>query len=153
MHDDGLGGNNGSGVVRFAALLVAGVILALGLLQDRPNADAIWLVALAASAPCFALLLWPRLPRDLPTFNRTVVRLGTLLVVAFLLQVTKALGWNPEPGSTDFVAHVPQALVLLAGNLALIAGVVTLLRNAGRRERLAESAQEPEEERAIVVAH
>ena len=30
------------------------------------------------------MLLWPRLPENLPTFNRTVVRLGTLLVVALL---------------------------------------------------------------------
>jgi penicillin-binding protein A len=72
-------------LVRFGALLVAAAILGFGLLQREGNTDARWLLALAASAPCFAVLLWPSLPENLPTFNRTVVRLGTLLVVAFLL--------------------------------------------------------------------
>ncbi len=83
--DDGLGGGIASGLARFGASLAAGAILAFGLLQRQGNTDARWLLALAASAPFFVILLWPRLPRDLPTFNRTVVRLGTLLVVAFLL--------------------------------------------------------------------
>jgi len=83
--DDGLGGGIGIGLVRFGAFLAAGAILALGLLQRQGNTDARWLLALAASAPVFVILFWPRLPRDLPTFNRTVVRIGTLLVVAFLL--------------------------------------------------------------------
>ena len=83
--DDGLGGGIGSGLARFGAFLAAGAILALGLLQRQGNTDARWLLALAASAPLFVILFWPRLPRDLPTFNRTVVRIGTLLVVAFLL--------------------------------------------------------------------
>lgn len=83
--DDGLGGGIGSGLARFGAFLAAAAILALGLLQRQGNTDARWLLALAASAPFFVLLFWPRLPRDLPTFNRTVVRIGTLLVVAFLL--------------------------------------------------------------------
>jgi peptidoglycan glycosyltransferase len=85
MSDDGLGGGIGSGLARFGALLAAGAILAFGLLQRQGNTDARWLLALAASAPFFVILFWPRLPRDLPTFNRTVVRIGTLLVVAFLL--------------------------------------------------------------------
>lgn len=83
--DDGLGGGIGSGLARFGAFLAAAAILALGILQRQGNTDARWLLALAASAPFFVMLLWPRLPRDLPTFNRTVVRIGTLLVVAFLL--------------------------------------------------------------------
>lgn len=85
MADDGLGGGVNGGVARFGALLVAAAILGFGLLQREGNSDARWLIALAASGPFFALVLWPRLPRNLPTFNRTVVRLGTLLVVAFLL--------------------------------------------------------------------
>ena len=85
VSDDGLGGGVSGGLARFGALLVASVILAFGLLQREGNTDARWLIALAASGPCFALLLWPRLPNNLPIFNRTVVRLGTLLVVAFLL--------------------------------------------------------------------
>jgi hypothetical protein len=83
--DDGLGGGIGDGLLRFGALLAAAAILALGIIQRQGNTDARWLLALAASAPFFVILLWPRLPDDLPTFNRTVVRLGTLLGVAFLL--------------------------------------------------------------------
>ncbi len=83
--DDGLGGGASNGLLRFGAFLAAAAILAVGLLNREGNADARWLLALAASAPFFVILLWPRLPRDLPTFNHTVVRLGTLLVVAFLL--------------------------------------------------------------------
>jgi peptidoglycan glycosyltransferase len=85
VSDDGLGGGAIGGMVRFGALLVAAAILGFGLLQREGNTDARWLLALAASGPCFTLLLWPSLPANLPTFNRTVVRLGTLLVVAFLL--------------------------------------------------------------------
>ncbi|MDP9374034.1 MAG: penicillin-binding transpeptidase domain-containing protein, partial [Chloroflexota bacterium] len=83
--DDGLGGGASNGLLRFGAFLAAAAVLAVGLLNRGGNADARWLLALAASAPFLAILLWPRLPRELPTFNRTVVRLGTLLVVAFLL--------------------------------------------------------------------
>jgi peptidoglycan glycosyltransferase len=83
--DDGLGGGIGIGLMRFGAFLAAAAILALGILQREGNTDARWLLALAVSAPFFVLLLWPRLPRNLPIFNRTVVRIGTLLVVAFLL--------------------------------------------------------------------
>lgn len=86
MHaDDGLGGGITDGLLRFGAFLAASAILALGLLARGGNTDVRWLAALALSAPFFVILFWPRLPYDLPTFNRTVVRLGTLLVVAFLL--------------------------------------------------------------------
>jgi peptidoglycan glycosyltransferase len=108
-------------VVRFGALLVAAAILGFGLLQREGNADARWLLALAASGPCFAILLWPRLPENLPTFNRTVVRLGTLLVVAFLLvsihlvrlQVVRAdelASMTATTDSGDIVANQRQLL-------------------------------------------
>ena len=83
--DDGLGGGVGGGLARLGAFLAAAGILALGLLARGDAADRRWLLALLASAPFIAILLWPQLPRGLPAFNRTVVRLGTLLVVAFLL--------------------------------------------------------------------
>lgn len=69
------------------------------------------------------------------------VAIVNVLVVAFLLQVTKALGIAPAPGETDFLAHLPQSVVLLLGNLAVIAGILTILRNVGRQARLEASAQ------------
>lgn len=121
MADDGLGGGIGSGLARFGALLAAGAILALGLLQREGNTDGRWLLALAASAPFFVLLFWPRLPRDLPTFNRTVVRIGTLLVVAFLLtsihlvrlQVVRADELARETRVTDGGDTVSNQRILL----------------------------------------
>ncbi|MFN8562133.1 MAG: NADH-quinone oxidoreductase subunit NuoH [Anaerolineae bacterium] len=148
----------------FTANLLFSVIFLGGwtgpLAEEVPFLGFVWLMVKTFIVYIPSLILRATIPRvridQMMGFNwkfLVPISIVNVLVVAFLLQVTKALGWNPEPGSTDFVAHVPQALVLLAGNLALIAGVVTLLRNAGRRERLAETAQEPEEERAIVVAH
>jgi multisubunit Na+/H+ antiporter MnhC subunit len=61
-------------------------------------------------------------------------------VVAFLLQVTRALGLAPAPElANDFLANLPQALIVLAGNLVIIAVVLQMLRNFGRRERPAET--------------
>lgn len=68
------------------------------------------------------------------------VAIINVVIVAFLLQVTKALGIAPAPGETDFLAHLPQAVVLLLGNLALIAGILTYLRGLGRQARLEASA-------------
>lgn len=128
--------------------------------EDVPFLGFVWLLVKTFIVYIPSLILRATIPRvridQMMGFNwkfLVPISIVNVLVVAFLLQITKALGWNPEPGNTDFVAHLPQAIVLLAGNLALIAGVVTVLRNAGRRERLAEMAQEPEEERAIVAVH
>ena len=134
-----------------------------GPLADQvPFLGFVWLLVKTFIVYIPSLILRATIPRvridQMMSFNwkfLVPISIVNVLVVAFLLQVIKALGWMPEPGNTDFLAHLPQALILLAGNLALIAGVLTMLRNAGRRERLAEAAAEaaPEEERAIVVAH
>lgn len=130
------------------------------LAEEVPFLGFVWLMIKTAIVYIPSLILRATIPRvridQMMGFNwkfLVPVSIVNVLIIAFLLQVTKALGWNPEPGETDFVAHLPQAIILLAGNLALIAGILTVLRNAGRRERLAETAQEPEEERAIVAVH
>jgi NADH-quinone oxidoreductase subunit H len=64
------------------------------------------------------------------------VAIINVLVVAFLIQITKAIGIAPAAGETDFLAHLPQAVILLLGNLAVIAGILTVLRNVGRQARL-----------------
>ncbi len=63
------------------------------------------------------------------------VAIVNVVVVAFLLQVTKALGIAPVPGETDFLANLPQALVLFVGNLLTIAVALEMIRRFGRQAR------------------
>ncbi|MBK8022116.1 MAG: NADH-quinone oxidoreductase subunit NuoH [Chloroflexi bacterium] len=105
----------------------------------------------------FSLVLRATVPRvridQMMSFNwkfLVPVAIVNLLIVALLLQVTRALGIAPAPGETDFLANLPQALVLLVGNLVLIAGTLQALRNSGRRERLAQQGQGRSEETAII---
>ncbi len=130
------------------------------LVDQVPILGIVWLMAKTLVLYIPSLILRATIPRvridQMMSFNwkfLVPVSIVNVLVIALLLQVTKALGWQPAPGETDFLAHLPQALVLLLGNLALMGGVLTVLRSAGRRERLAQNPPAAEEERAIVVAH
>ncbi len=70
------------------------------------------------------------------------VSIINVLLVAFVLKIIQELGLSPSPENVhDFAANVPQAVILLATNLLM--GLVTLnvLRNAGRRERIADQAR------------
>jgi NADH-quinone oxidoreductase subunit H len=120
----------------------------------------VWLMVKTFLLYIPSLILRATIPRvridQMMSFNwkfLVPISIVNVLVVAFLLQVVKLLGLQPAPGETDFLAHLPQGIILLLGNLALIGGVLTVLRNAGRRERLAKTAQAAEPERAVVVAH
>ena len=120
----------------------------------------VWLLVKTFIVYIPSLILRATIPRvridQMMSFNwkfLVPIAIVNVIMTALLLQIIKAIGWLPEPGNTDFLAHVPMAIVLLAGNLALIGGVVTMLRNAGRRERQAKSATAAADERAIVVAH
>ncbi len=146
----------------FTANLLFAVIFLGGwsgpLAEQIPFLGFVWLLAKTFVLYIPSLILRATIPRvridQMMSFNwkfLVPVSIINVLLIAFLLQVVKALGWMPEPGNTDFLAHLPEAIILLAGNLALIAGVVSVLRNAGRRERLAQ--EQPEDERAIVAAH
>ncbi len=130
--------------------------------EQVPFLGFVWLLIKTFIVYIPSLVLRATIPRvridQMMSFNwkfLVPISIVNVLLVAFLLQVTKALGWAPTPGDTDFLANLPQALVLLVGNLALIGGVVSILRNSGRQERLAASAKamQQEEERAVVVAH
>jgi NADH-quinone oxidoreductase subunit H len=67
--------------------------------------------------------------------------IANLVVTAFLLKVVQLAGLAPSPeNATNLLANLPQIVVLLAGNLVLGAVVMTMVRNAGRREREATAA-------------
>ncbi|MEP7293008.1 MAG: NADH-quinone oxidoreductase subunit NuoH [Chloroflexota bacterium] len=127
------------------------------LAQEVPILGFVWLLVKTFVLYIPSLILRATIPRvridQMMSFNwkfLVPISIVNVLVVALLLQVTKALGLQPAPGETDFLAHLPQSVILLLGNLGLIAGVLTLLRNAGRREKLADNAKK---EARIVAAH
>jgi hypothetical protein len=76
-----------------------------------------------------------------------------VLVTAFLLKVVQSLGLAPAPElATDLVANIPQTVVLLLGNVAMIAVVLGLLRNVGRREPAISEVPEEVEQRVHAAA-
>lgn len=121
--------------------------------QQLPLLGLVWLI-LKASVWYF-ISLWVRnsLPRlridQLMMFNWTVLvplSIANLLMMAFLLRLVQELGIAPSPADArSFVANIPQTLVFLLGNLALFAGLMAIVRNQGRRERLAEEMEDDED--------
>ncbi len=127
--------------------------------EEVPFLGFLYLIGKTALVYIFSLILRATVPRvridQMMAFNwKFLVPLSivNLLLIALLLQITRALGIAPAPGETDFLANLPQALVLFAGNLVIIAGTLTVLRNNGRRARLAEAGRAGEGTRAIVPA-
>ncbi len=60
-----------------------------------------------------------------------------LVVMATLIKLCQIAGIAPDAASaSDFAANVPQALVLLLGNVVIAAATLQVLRNSGRRERM-----------------
>lgn len=72
--------------------------------------------------------------------------IANILMVAFLLRVIQELGLDPDDAS-DFAQNIPQTVVLLLGNLALVGVTLTIIRNRFRAERLAEAGPDVEFER------
>ncbi|MCC6614881.1 MAG: NADH-quinone oxidoreductase subunit NuoH [Anaerolineae bacterium] len=111
-----------------------------------PALGFIYVVLKAAIFYLFSLLLRNTLPRvridQLMAFNwkfLVPVSIVNVIVVAFLLQVVRALGLAPSAElSNDFIANLPQAIVLLVGSLAIVIYVLQQLRNFGRQERLSQ---------------
>lgn len=60
-----------------------------------------------------------------------------ILVQAFLLRVISSIGLAPDPAG-DFIASLPQTIILLLGNLAVGLVVLNMIRNQGRQQRLAD---------------
>jgi NADH-quinone oxidoreductase subunit H len=63
------------------------------------------------------------------------ISVANVVMMAFLLKLVKALGLTPQSG--DFIASLPQTVILLLGNLLIIGWVLNILRNRGRSERMA----------------
>ena len=59
-----------------------------------------------------------------------------LLLTSFLLMLVREAGISPDPADAkDFVANIPQTIVLLLGNLALVLVTMNIIRNRFRAER------------------
>ena len=92
-----------------------------------------------------SLLLRNTVPRvridQLMNFNwkfLVPVSIANLVMMAFLLKLVQTFGLAPAPDRVnDFIANIPQAVILLAGNVALGFVILNYVRNQGRRERLA----------------
>lgn len=103
----------------------------------------------------------PRLRVDqMMSFNWKVlvpISILNVVVMALLIKIVQVAGIAPAPGETDFLAHLPMTVVLLLGNIGIGAGVVTVLRNAGRRDRMEaqDLVLEPDDEKSlsVTVAH
>lgn len=107
-----------------------------------------------------SLLMRNALPRvridQLMAFNwkfLVPLSIANLLMVAFLLKIVQELGISPSPeDASDFFANIPQTVVLLLGNLALFAAVMTIIRNQGREQRLQLEVADEDETHAVAVA-
>ncbi len=139
----------------FTASLLAAIIFLGGWwgpgVEQVPILGAFYLLAKTAVVYLFSLVLRSTVPRvridQLMMLNwkwLVPISVANVLITAFLLQVIKALGWQPQG---DLISSLPQTLILLAGNLVLVLFVVNALRNRGRAERMAATSGS----RAIVL--
>ncbi len=130
------------------ALLMAALFFGGWVGPGVDQIPALGFVYIALKATVFylvSLLLRSTLPRvridQLMSFNwkfLVPVSIVNVIVVAFLLQVVRALGLAPAADlANDFIANLPQAIVLLLGSLVIVAFVLQQLRNFGRQERAA----------------
>jgi NADH-quinone oxidoreductase subunit H len=146
----------------FTAALLAAVIFLGGwwgpFVEQVPALGFVYLGLKTAVVYIFGLILRSTVPRvridQLMALNwkwLVPISVANVLITALLLKVVDAIGLAPQSG--DFFAHLPQTLVLLVGNLVLMFGVATVLRNRGRAQRLVDEAAHPvEHEDAPVVA-
>ena len=116
--------------------------------DQLPALGFIWLGLKTAVVYLFMLLIRNTVPRfridQVMNINwKFMVPLSILLILvqAFLLRVSVEIGLAPAPEqASDFLANVPQALLLLAGNLVLGALVMLMLHRHGRTLRAADEA-------------
>ncbi len=134
--------------------------------DQLPILGVIYLFAKASIWYLFSLLLRNTLPRvridQMMAFNwkfLVPISVVNIVVVAFLLKVTQALGLAPSPEhANDFIANLPQTIILFLGNVAMVAVIAQAIRNAGKNARrlggeIEPTPEELEEEVAAAGAH
>lgn len=145
----------------FTACLLAAVIFLGGWwgpgVEQVPVLGFLYLGLKTAVVYLLALVIRSTVPRvridQLMTLNwkwLVPISVGNVMITAFLLQVVKLLGLQPQSG--DLLAALPQTIILLLGNLVLVAIVVQALRNQGRAQRLADEAAKHDDEQTAIVA-
>lgn len=135
--------------VLMAVLFTGGYIGIGGIENSIPLLGLVFLLLKASIWYMLALLVRNSLPRvridQLMNFNwkfLVPVSIVNLVMMAFLFKVVQELGLAPAPGlENDFVANIPQTLVLFAGNVVLGLLILSVVRQNFRRERLEESAK------------
>ncbi len=134
--------------------------------DQLPILGVVYLFVKASIWYLFSLLLRNTLPRvridQMMAFNwkfLVPVSVVNIIVVAFLLKLTQAIGLAPAPDrANDFIANLPQTIILLLGNVAMIAVIAQTIRNAGKNARrlggeIEPTPEELEEEVAAAGAH
>ena len=117
--------------------------------EQVPLLGFVWLMAKTAVPYLFTLVLRATIPRvridQMMAFNwkfLVPVAIVNVLLVALVLKVLQALELTPSPANaTDFVANLPQGLILFGVNALMALIVLNILRNQGRRERLADQSR------------
>ncbi|CAN5632465.1 penicillin-binding protein 2 [soil metagenome] len=72
-------------VRRFLATVIAATLIVYGMASTDENANQFWLLCLAGAGVALLFAWWPSGTRTLPIFNRTMLRWGTIIIVAFFL--------------------------------------------------------------------
>ena len=111
---------------------------------EVPFLGFVWLMVKTLIVYIPSLVLRATVPRvridQMMAFNwKFLVPLSilNLVVMATLVKLCQVTGIAPDAASaSDFAANLPQAIILLLGNVAMVAVTLQMLRNAGRRERL-----------------
>lgn len=116
--------------------------------MESPILALVWLML--KSGFWYFLALWlrnttPRLRIDqLMNFNwkfLVPLSVANLLMTALLLRIVQDAGLAPSPElAGDFVANIPQTVVLFIGNVIVGLGALTFIRNIGRQTRVTTQA-------------
>ncbi len=118
--------------------------------EALPVLGFIYLMLKAGFWFAISLLMRNALPRvridQLMNFNwkfLVPISVINILMMSFLLRVIQELGLAPDD-AYSFVDNIPQTIIMLLGNLLLIAGIFAVVRNRGRQERVEEEARRAE---------